>query len=168
MISEFRKVGRILYATDLSENARYAFWHAVQMANCHGAKITILHVLEDLPPNALLIMQAYHGRDEWEALQRTGQDKIVKDIRDHIRAFCDETARNLPECPFIVDEILVETGHPVERILHHLDNTPCDLVVMGSRGQGLLKEALLGSTSHRVLRRSQKPVLIIPLAAPGA
>ena len=77
MIPEIKKVERILYATDLSENAGYAFAHAVLMANCYGARITILHVLEDLPPNALLIMDAYHGRDEWEELQRSSQDKIA-------------------------------------------------------------------------------------------
>jgi nucleotide-binding universal stress UspA family protein len=71
-------------------------------------------------------------------------------------------ASNLPDCPFIVDEIIVETGHPAERILHHIENKPCDMVVMGTRGQGLIKEALLGSTSHRVLRQSSKPVLVVP------
>jgi nucleotide-binding universal stress UspA family protein len=163
MLPEFKKVERILYPTDLSENANYAFGHAVRIANCYGAKITILYVLEDLPPNVLLIMHAFHGRDRWEEMQRSNRDEILQSIHDRIRAFCDEVANNLPECPFIIDEIIVETGHPVERILHHLDKIPCDMVVMGSRGHGLVKEALLGSTSHRVLRRSPKPVLIVPL-----
>jgi nucleotide-binding universal stress UspA family protein len=168
MNSEFERVNRILYPTDLSENANYAFEHAVRIANCYGAKITILYVLEDLPPNVLMIMQAFHGRDRWEEMQRSNRDEILQSIRDRIQAFCAGVASNLPECPFVADEILVETGHPVERILHYLDEIPCDMVVMGSRGHGLLKEALLGSTSQRVLRRSQKPVLIVPLATASA
>lgn len=36
---------RILYVTDLSENARYAFAYAVSQANHYGASITLLHVL---------------------------------------------------------------------------------------------------------------------------
>jgi nucleotide-binding universal stress UspA family protein len=156
-------VEKVLYPTDLSENAGYAFEHALRIANCYGAKITVLYVLEDLPPNVLLIMHAFHGRDRWEEMQQSNRDEIFQNIRDRIQAFCGEVASTLPECPFIVDEVIVETGHPVERILHHIDKIPCDMVVMGSRGQGLLKEALLGSTSHRVLRRSAKPVLVVPL-----
>ena len=163
MIAGTREIRRILYPTDLSENADYAFGHAVRMANCYGAKISILYVLEDLPPNVLMIMHAFHGRDRWEELQQSNRDEILQSIRDRIQAFCAEVASNLPECPFIVDDVIVETGHPVERILHYIDHRPCDMVVMGSRGHGLLKEALLGSTSHRVLRRSSKPVLIVPL-----
>lgn len=163
MNSDFERVNRILYSTDLSENANFAFGHAVRIANCYGAKITILCVLEDLPPNVLMIMQAFHGRDRWEEMQQGNRQEILQSIRKRIEAFCAEEARNLPECPFIVDEILVETGHPVERILHHAEKRPCDVVVMGCRGHGLLKEALLGSTSHRVLRRSSKPVLVVPL-----
>lgn len=168
MNMKFERVSRILYPTDLSENADYAFGHAVRIANCYGAKITILFVLEDLPPNVLMIMQAFHGRDRWEEMQEGNRDEILQSIRNRIQAFCAGVASNLPECPFVADEILVETGHPVERILHHLEKRPCEMVVMGSQGHGLLKEALLGSTSHRVLRRSQKPVLIVPLAAASA
>ncbi|MBW2023605.1 MAG: universal stress protein [Deltaproteobacteria bacterium] len=52
-------------------------------------------------------------------------------------------------------------GRPVERILHHIEQGDADMVVMGSRGHGILKETLLGSTSHRVLRRSPVRVLIV-------
>jgi len=44
MLPEIRK---ILYATDLSENARHAFGYAVSLANRYGAGITIMHVLGD-------------------------------------------------------------------------------------------------------------------------
>ena len=40
------EIKKILYATDLSENARYAFGYAVSLANRYGAGITILHVME--------------------------------------------------------------------------------------------------------------------------
>ncbi len=168
MNPDSQRVNRILYPTDLSENANYAFGHAVRIASCYGAKITILYVLEDLAPNVLMIMQAFHGRDRWEEMQRSNRDEILQSIRDRIQAVCAEVSSNIPECPFVADEILVETGHAVERILYHLEKRPCEMVIMGSRGHGLLKEALLGSTSHRVLRRSQKPVLIVPLATSSA
>ena len=36
-----------------------------------------------------------------------------------------------------------------------------DLVVMGSRGLGMLANVMMGSTSRRVLRRCRKPVLVV-------
>ena len=42
------KIKKILYATDLSENSAYAFRYAVNSAQQHGAKIHILHVLEEI------------------------------------------------------------------------------------------------------------------------
>lgn len=163
MISKIPEINRILYATDLSENARYAFGYAAGLANCYGARITILHVLEEPSPNTLLILHAWSGQQGWEEIKQRKQGRVVQEIRDRIEGFCEEMRSKLPECPFMVDDILVETGHPVERILHHSDHTQCDLVVMGSRGHGLLKDVVMGSTSQRVLRRSPKPVLVIPL-----
>jgi hypothetical protein len=40
-------IKKILYATDLSEGAKYAFAYAVSLANTYHASITILHVLFD-------------------------------------------------------------------------------------------------------------------------
>ena len=43
------QIKKILYATDLSENAVHAFAYAVSLANLYGAGITILHVLAKYP-----------------------------------------------------------------------------------------------------------------------
>lgn len=40
-------ISNILYPTDLSENARYAFAYAVSLADMYQAKITILHVMPE-------------------------------------------------------------------------------------------------------------------------
>ena len=40
------KIKKILYATDLSENARYSFRYAVSLSHQYDASLTIFHVLE--------------------------------------------------------------------------------------------------------------------------
>ncbi|MDQ1335486.1 MAG: hypothetical protein QG552_2436, partial [Thermodesulfobacteriota bacterium] len=72
-----------------------------------------------------------------------------------------------PACPFITDEILVRIGNPVEVILEQAEKSNCDLVVMGSRGHGVLADAVIGSVSRRVLRQCKKPVLIVRLPKEG-
>lgn len=157
------QVKKILFPTDLSKNAEYAFEYAVGIAGCFGARITILHVLEKLPPNALLILQAFHGTDRWKEIEKMNDEEVVRTIRNRLEAFCEEARSRLPDCSFIVDDVIVETGHPVEKILHHASETQCNMIVMGARGHGLLKDVFLGSTSERVLRRCSKPVLVVPV-----
>ena len=65
MIPEIQK---ILYVTDLSENARYAFGYALSMANHYDAKITVIHIVEELSPFA----QAYNNMGG--ALAKMGKD----------------------------------------------------------------------------------------------
>jgi nucleotide-binding universal stress UspA family protein len=51
----------------------------------------------------------------------------------------------------------------VEQILAQADAAQADLIVMGTHGQGTFKDAMMGSTARRVLRRSKIPVLVIRL-----
>ena len=160
MIPEIKK---ILYATDLSENARYAFGYAASLANHYGAGITILHVLEELSPNALAIVGGMLGKKGWEDLKKRNEERIIQAIRDRIEGFCEAESGKMPACHFIIDHVIVEIGQPVDRIIRQTEKTDCDMVVMGSRGQGMLAEAMLGNTSRRVLRRCRKPVLVVRL-----
>ena len=58
-------------------------------------------------------------------------------------------------------EIKILHGDPGERISEYADYSDCDLVIVGSRSQGALKKALLGSVSSTVAGRCKRAVLII-------
>ena len=69
----------------------------------------------------------------------------------------------MPAFTFVVDDIIIETGQPVDRIIRQTQKTDCDMVVMGYRGQGVFEGTVLGSTSSRVSRRCKKPIMIVCL-----
>jgi nucleotide-binding universal stress UspA family protein len=52
-------------------------------------------------------------------------------------------------------------GSPGECILKVAETRACDLIVMGTRGHGILQELLLGSQSQRVISQSACPVLVV-------
>jgi nucleotide-binding universal stress UspA family protein len=156
------EITKILYATDLSENARYAFSYAASIANRYGAGITILHVLEDSPSTDSLVINMI-GKEKWDAMREKNERDLIDTIKKRLEAFCEEVSEELPSCPFITDDIIVAVGSPVEVILHHADKGGFDMLVMGSHGAGVLAGAMMGSTARRVVRRCKKPALVIRL-----
>ena len=56
---------------------------------------------------------------------------------------------------------LVKMGRPQERILETAEEMQADLIVMGSRGLGALKQMLMGSVSQYILVHAKSPVLVI-------
>ena len=159
-IPEIRK---ILYATDLSENARFAFSYAMSLANKYGAGITILHVLEDISPFADSLVINIVGEKKWKELRESGEQGVLDTIKERLQNFCEEVSKDLPECPFITDEIVVKIGDPADEIMDLIETGDYDLVVMGAHGHGFLGSAMMGSISRRVVRYSKKPVLVIRL-----
>ena len=61
------------------------------------------------------------------------------------------------------DDIIIESGEPVQIILETADQQNCDLIVMGSHGHGGFVNTLIGSIARRVVRQSKKPVLVVKL-----
>jgi len=154
-------IKKILYTTDMSDNARYAFGYATSLANRYGAGISVLHVVEDASSFRDSMVSSVLGEGKWKELLKSNEDKIIAAIREGIEKFCEDTKAELPACPFIVDDIAVKIGNPVELILTHIKKTQSDLVVMGAHGHGTLADKLIGSTSRRVLRRCQQPILLV-------
>ena len=167
------EIKKILYTTDLSESALHAFSYAASLANLYGATITMLHVLYDKPDKELSIIAPYVTESQWaEIKQRNYQrarEALIGKKRDNVaitevlHTFSDNVKSESDNQPFVTDEILVERGNPVELILETADKRDCDLIVMGSHGHGIIEDALIGSTARRVIRRSQKPVLVVRL-----
>jgi len=147
-------ITRILYATDLSKNSLYAFGYAVQIARQFGAEITVLHVAE--PVSGTL------GNWVKEKMEEEELALSVDTIRKHLERFCEVMDRERT-CIEFVSNILVRVGQPAEEILGAALEEASDMVVLGTRGKGFLKNAILGSVSRTVLDHSPKPVVVIPL-----
>jgi len=165
-------IKRILYATDLSENARYAYAYAVSLAEHYNARIIILHVTGDYP-NLDAMVEGYISTERWEAIkaanmQETTQALIGKKrdnvaIREVLSQFAQETGTDATANADIIDEIVVTRGHAVDQILTQATERGCDLIIVGSRGYGALQDVVLGSTARRVIRRATLPVLAVRL-----
>jgi nucleotide-binding universal stress UspA family protein len=59
----------------------------------------------------------------------------------------------------------LEVGKPVHTVLDAAERERIDLIVLGSRGRGLVQEVLLGSVSHQVITHAPCPVLVVRAAA---
>ena len=167
------EVKKILYATDLSENARYAFAYAVSLANLYGAKIILMHVLPEVPDLLDKQVIGYIDEDRWEEIKaqhfQEAKEALIGKRKDHLAVkdvlnqFSEKVKEGQEGEGFSTDEIIVERGNPVEQIIAQAEKKNCDLIVMGTHGQGTLADAVMGGTARRVLRRSVKPVLVVRL-----
>ncbi|MGB5745464.1 MAG: universal stress protein [Desulfobacterales bacterium] len=166
-------VKKILYATDLSENARFAFAYAVSLADLYGASIAFIHVLSEIPDLLDKNVLGYISAERWDEIKaqnvQEAKEAIIGKRRDHvaIRDALHQFSENVKESRegegFVTDDIIVVRGNPVEEIIKYSAEKNCDLIVMGTHGHGTLVDAMMGSTARRVLRRSKKPVLVVRL-----
>jgi nucleotide-binding universal stress UspA family protein len=134
----------ILVAYDGSEHSRAALDTAVKIAQCFHSKLTVLHAFDKVP----LIL----GDDETERfIERAmskGRDKLA------------EATLHLRDIDVEFNTVIVE-GPAAEAILRVAETEGCDLLVMGSRGLGMVQGFLLGSVSYRVLHHATIPVLVV-------
>jgi nucleotide-binding universal stress UspA family protein len=149
------EIERILYATDLSKNSLYAFGYAVHIARQCEASITVLHVVEPVAPGGL-------GHWVKENVEEEERSHSIDAIRDQLEQFCEIMDKDRT-CIEFVSNILVRVGEPVETIIGISEEEGSDILVLGTHAKGRLKNALLGSVSRKVLDRSSKPVVVIPL-----
>ncbi|MGA2924535.1 MAG: universal stress protein [Solirubrobacteraceae bacterium] len=140
----------ILVAIDGSAHADRALVEAADLAQRNNATLTVITSVPD-PASWLLGGAAYSGGVDFQALAAETQQEYAK--------LLDEAVQSLPQ-DLSVRKILAH-GRPGHTILERLHTGEHDLVVMGSRGRGEVRSALLGSVSHQVLNASPAAVLIV-------
>ena len=136
-------VKNILVPVDGSDGSDKAVAHAIGMAEIYDAKLNFLYVanINQLAINAALSQAIL------EAVTKAG------------KTILDRAENMVPSG--IEKESFSETGSPAAVILEFEENLNADLIVMGSRGLGVVKGILLGSVSQYVIERSKCPVLVI-------
>ena len=142
----------ILVAIDGSLHANQALMEAIDLAASENARLTLFTAIAPLPPIAYLAAGA-----PVTDLAKTA-DTEAQAVLLRARA----------SVPADVSVTTVLTTQPVQpALLRQIEAGRHDLVVMGSRGRGAVRSALLGSVSHDVLHHSPVPVLIVHAPQPA-
>lgn len=157
------QINKILYATDLSESARHAFGYAADLAAKYKAELTILYVMENLNYTSEVQVSEMVGPEIWERLKRQKQEYLTQKIQERVETFCKEMASVHDSNQFSGQHIRIERGNPQEVILETSRQMGADLIVMGTHGYNILKDALIGGTARKVVRNSVVPVMVIRL-----
>ena len=149
------RIKKVLYATDLSKTAMYAFRYAMNTAEKHDAEMTVLHVITETPSR----LRAHAIEKDIETLKKGSVDELSRRLDE----FCTSELRDRQECMKRITGVKVEKGNPVDVILKIAEDENCDVIIMGNHGAGMWTHSYLGGVARRVLRRSEKPVYVIPL-----
>jgi nucleotide-binding universal stress UspA family protein len=157
------EINKILYATDLSDNAKYAFGYAVQLAKQCDATISILYVMENMNYTIEVQVKELMGNEKWEKLKSDNQDSIKDTIKTRIEDFCKEMDSKFDSCRLLVEDILITQGNPTEKILTVSKEINSDMIILGTHGHNILVDSLIGGTTRRVVKQSQIPVMVIRL-----
>jgi nucleotide-binding universal stress UspA family protein len=161
----------ILFATNLSKSCRSAFEMAAALATQNQATLVLLHVIEKSPDYVEGRLKALMGEAQWnsmmDSLAEDAQKTLIAKrssntmIKDALNHFCTLAGIGDDSCGYHSREIVVSSGDVVEDILYYSKTFNCDILVLGAR-KGMLSETAIGSTIKSVLRKSKKPVLVVP------
>jgi nucleotide-binding universal stress UspA family protein len=136
----------ILVAVDGSPDAEQALTEAIDLAKSEHTRLTMITAVSQAPATAYVaagevakqLIEDAHA--EAEAILRRARERIPDDLS--VKAVLSEQPIRLA-------------------LIKQIADGEHDLVVMGSRGRGAVRAALLGSVSHYVLHHSPIPVLIV-------
>ncbi|MDY0355106.1 MAG: universal stress protein [Sedimentisphaerales bacterium] len=141
---------QILFCTDFSENADFAFSFAVDAASRRpGCGLYLLHVI---PESEAQFWKTYiYEVDDVDAKARRAVDERIETYRS-----------KLPEHIELNVEIRIGKDH--QEILAFAREHQVDLIVMGRQGRGALQKALFGNVTEKVVRKADCAVLVVPLS----
>jgi nucleotide-binding universal stress UspA family protein len=139
-------VRRVLCATDLGETSRITADFAAELAARHGAALTLLHVVEELPGTAGSICLPGVGPLKQE-LERVAASRL------------DEAARELGERFDVQVDEKLGGGKPYRGVLEAAARESADLIVLGP-SRHALGRLLVGSNVHHVIREATCPVIV--------
>ena len=131
----------VLVATDGSEAANAAFDHGVELADALGASVHLLAVVE------------------------TGQNPLrfgpseVEEIDQKAAALVEEITQTIDRVEIHSE---IRRGKPAETVLAYAEEIGADVIIVGQHGTDGLEAAVLGSTTDRLARLTDIPLIIIP------
>jgi nucleotide-binding universal stress UspA family protein len=135
--------GEIVVGYDGSECGTAALKLAADIASHYGIGLCVAFCVE--PPAAL-------------AGGAGDQRRKIEEIAHETLAGVDDL---LPGIDIPIEHHIVEQ-RPADGLIEVADEHDAPVIVVGTKGHGLFKSAILGSTPHKLLSWSTRPVLVVP------
>lgn len=138
---------RILVPTDFSESAINATKAAADIARKTNAELILLHIIE-LP------------QEGTDAIQQGFEVPEIMFFKQHAEQKLTEASTS-PDLHGLTVYAVLKLGRTLNNVTEVAEANDVDLIVMGSHGANGYKEFFIGSNAEKVVRNSEKPVLII-------
>ena len=135
---------RVLVGYEDADRSRSAWRVALEIARQHEGGLWVLHVV-DLPHDAAVRM------NPWE------RDTMVRSNLERFQGLVEEGA-----AAGVKVSLLVDLGHPVDRLAQRCSELQADVLVLGTLQQGPLLSWLEGSVSAKISPRVHVPILLVP------
>ena len=149
---------KILLATDGSREAELAARIAADLAQKTHSQLHVLHAFGIAPVGPPVYPEATDLQSvEYEAETEEGQRISEQRAREVLQ---EEVEKVRPGGGTVAGEHLVE-GRVAPEIVGLAEEIGAGLIVMGSRGRGGIRRALMGSVSQSVVRHAHCPVLVV-------
>ena len=160
MLPEFKT---IVYATDLGgDHTAPVFRTALSIAKKFNAKIIMVHVVEPMSPAIQAVVDTYLTEFDAKKVYQDGMKSVLETMKSRLKQFCDDELDSRADDNINVKEMLIVSGNTSEEIVRVAEEHCADLIVMGKSTGNILGSDLVGSTSRRVPRYTNIPVLIVP------
>src|SRR5215218_4751676 len=134
---------RILFASDASEDSELAATTAVALAKVTGSELHVLHVAAAFP-------------DYFEP-----SDPEPGPTESEGRRILDEQVKKIENVGGTVAQSHLRMGGAAEEVIDLAEELETGLIVLGSRGRGRIRRALMGSVSDSIVRHAHCPVMVV-------
>jgi len=142
---------RVLLATDGSAQAQQAAEMAAELSGRHGAELHVVYV-EPVP-------EAYVNA--WSSADAEFSELVRGQAEKDAQAKADREVAKIKETGHEVTRAHGKVGQPEAEIVRLAEEIGAGLTVIGSRGLGPLRRALIGSVSNGVVRHAHSSVLVV-------
>ena len=147
---------KILLATDGSREAELAAATAADLAKSTGSELHVLYVGEAANPYVEVVELAGD-----EAVPPPLDAELKRQFERQAREVLDVEAERVRAAGGIVAQAHLSMGKADYEVVTLAEELGAGLIVMGSRGLGGVRRALIGSVSDSVVRHAHCPVMIV-------
>jgi nucleotide-binding universal stress UspA family protein len=150
---------KILLATDGSSEAELATRTAVDLARMSDSDLHVIYVVDDSSSPLL-----YPEATDPEGLKLPDpvlEQDLERRLEERGRELLDAEVERVQSAGGTVAQAHLMMGEVAGEIVNLAEDVESGLIVMGSRGRGGIRRALMGSVSDSVVRHAHCPVLVV-------